>query len=117
MGLLIACGEPTEPEGAPQPTAEPAAQLPEARLRRLTQAEYRQTIADLFGEGVLLPASIEPDQAQGGLVSIGAATSAISPRGVEQYEDAAYQIADQVLAAGPSRDALLPCQPAAVVDA
>lgn len=118
LGLLVACGQPSEPSNTPATPAgpEPSVELAEPALRRLTQSEYRQTLADLFGPDLLLPTSLEPDQEEAGLVSIGAATSAISPRGVGQYEDAALLVAEQVTAAGPARDALMPCVPAAAVD-
>jgi hypothetical protein len=107
-----------EPEGAPPPAPfsveEPAPRPPEATIQRLTTSAYRRTIADLFGPGVVLP-SIEPDVEQEGLLRIGAANAAISPRGVEQFEAAATAIAEQANADGALREGV--CEPVAPDDA
>ena len=44
-----------------------------------------------------------------GLFAVGAATSAISSYGVEKYEAAAYDVAEQVLADPLLRDEWVPC--------
>jgi len=67
------------------------------RLRRLTQVQYRNALVDLFGDDLVLPVSLEPDIREEGFQSIGASSTSISPRGVEQYEDAAYDVAEQVV--------------------
>jgi hypothetical protein len=106
--LLLACGAPREPE--------PTATLPAPALRRLTQAQYRNAVHDVLGADIVIPTGLEPDEAAGGLFSIGAAATTISPRGVEQYEAAAYQIADQVTAEPDRRAQLVPCTPASTRD-
>ena len=99
-GLLFACnGAEKEPPAAdpvelgPVPAVEPAT----PRLRRLTQVQYRNALVDLFGEDLVLPVALEPDVREEGFLSIGASSTSISPRGVEQYEDAAYDVAEQVV--------------------
>jgi hypothetical protein len=67
-----------------------------AALRRLTGAQRSNALRDLFGEDVVLPPVSEPDVSQGGLLSVGATSSTYSPRGVESFESAAFQIAAQV---------------------
>jgi hypothetical protein len=67
------------------------------RLRRLTQVQYRNALVDIFGDDLVLPVSLEPDVREEGFQSIGASSTSISPRGVEQYEDAAYDVAEQVV--------------------
>lgn len=62
---------------------------------RLTARQFENAIRDLFGSEIVLPRNIEPDLEQAGLRQIGAAAATISPRGVERYEGAAYEIADQ----------------------
>ena len=83
---------------------------------RISLAQYRNAIHDLFGEDVAVPPAMEPDTSLSGFVSIGSAQSAVSPRGVEQYEIAAFKIAEQALS-GARRDSLVPCKPSGPADA
>ncbi len=80
------------------PSTEPAVQSPVPTLRRLTIAQYKNTIADVFGDGLLIPSNLEPDIETEGFKSLGAGISAISPVGVERYEMASYSIATQIIA-------------------
>jgi len=98
--------------GAPSPDEARAPmeiELPEPTLRRLNQTQYRQAIHDLFGDHIVTPTSLEPDETIDGLQAIGSAVTTISPRGVEQYEQAAFDIAAQALDTPRHREALLPC--------
>lgn len=81
-------GPPTPAEELEYPAGPPA-------TPRLTAAQYENAIHDLFGPEIIVPRNIEPDLEQAGLRQIGAASTTISPRGVERYEDAAYEIAAQ----------------------
>lgn len=94
-------------EAPPDPPAVPA----QAGAPRLSVAQYRNAVRDIFGQGIAVPPALEPDTSLSGFVSIGAAQSAISPRGVEQYEDAAFKIAGQALSTAARRAALVPCAP------
>lgn len=89
---------------------------PEATLRRLTQSQYRNTIHDLFGDDVLVAGAMEPDRDIDGFFSVGASVTSISARGVEQYESLAYDIAQQLTAAGAHRTSLVTCTPTGNVD-
>ncbi|NCG18728.1 MAG: DUF1592 domain-containing protein [Rhodobacterales bacterium] len=95
---------------------EPEVVPPQAVLRRLTQAQYLNSLADVLTPDVLLPSRLEPDIVEDRLISIGASISAISPLGVERYEDAAFLMTDQVFEPGPIRDALVLCAPTDIVD-
>ena len=100
IATLLACQQP-----APAPTERGAApdwDPPAPVLRRLTASQYKNTVADLFGD-VVLTASLEPDESVEGLLSVGASTGSISALGVENYEALAFDIAEQVLAQDPSR--------------
>lgn len=88
-----------------------------AKLRRLTRSQYANAIRDLFGEAVLVPAALEPDVTRSHSTAVGASESSISPRGTEQYQTAAYEIAEQVLRDPMRRAGVLTCTPAGVVDA
>jgi Protein of unknown function (DUF1592)/Protein of unknown function (DUF1588)/Protein of unknown function (DUF1595)/Protein of unknown function (DUF1587)/Protein of unknown function (DUF1585) len=87
-----------------------------AGLRRLTLAQYRNSIADLLGPGVTVPADFEPDTALSGFASIGAALVSLSPHLVEQFETAALAIAHQALSDTANRAALVGCNPTAITD-
>ncbi|MBI5516656.1 MAG: DUF1592 domain-containing protein [Deltaproteobacteria bacterium] len=90
-------------------------QPPRATLRRLTQAQYRNCIQDLYGEDIAISRPMEPDSVVDGFASIGAAEASISPRGVEQYEALAYDLAEQLLV--PARRArTVGCTPAGPID-
>lgn len=114
FAALVGCGK-DEPARAPQ-LVEPAPAPSEPTLRRLTQHQYRNAIVDLLGEGLVLPTSLEPDTAVDGLLSIGSAVTSVSPLGVEQYEDAALDLAEQALTDASRRDELVGCTPSATVD-
>ena len=101
-------GQPARPVApfAPSPSLMP----------RLTAAQYRNTLEDLFGED--LPRTpIEPDTNPYLFYSIGASTTEVSEQGVEQYGEAAFVIAAAVFA-DPARQArVLACAPASPDDA
>jgi len=115
---IAGCGGITDPSGLDKAATldrdEPGVSLPEPTLRRLTQAQYSNSIRDLLGEGLIFPSNLEPDKSTDGLRAIGASLTTISPRGVEQFEDAAFDLVTQAL--DVDRDALIGCEPAEVVD-
>ena len=106
---------PAGDDGVVDETTAPVVTPPAASVPRLTRLQYRNIIHDVFGDGIVVPANLEPDQDVAGFVAIGAGQSTISPRGVEQYEAAAYDIASQVF--DPERrDEVMGCAPSGVVD-
>ncbi len=109
---LTACEKPDPPVAAPA-----ALQPAPATLPRLTRALYDNTIRDVLGPDLALPATLEPDVAFEHLLTVGSAVAKVSPRGVELYEEAARSLAAQV-AGKPERLAkLLPCTPTGAGDA
>ena len=90
---------------------EPVVAAPETQLTRLTDAQYRNIIRDVFGSSVALPTNLDPVDEVGGLESVGASLSSISALGVERFEAAAYQVAEQVLHDSQLRNSLLYCNP------
>jgi hypothetical protein len=113
LAAIAACAD-LESTPAPLPPV-PAVAAPSG-AQRLSVAQYRNAVHDLFGQNIAVPTALEPDTSLSGFVSIGSAQSAISPRGVEQYEEAAYKIAEQALSSSYQRAALVPCQPAGPAD-
>lgn len=112
--LLLACQEKTTPTPTVLGPA-PDVTAPAPTLRRLTVAQYQNSVQDLLGADLVLPNSLEPDTAIDGLFSIGAAQTSLSPFGVEQYESAAFSLAEQALDES-HRSARVPCTPVAAVD-
>lgn len=81
-------------------------------MRRLTEAQYRNTIADLFGPDIRVSGRFEPIvRPIHELISAGARGASISPAGLEQFDAMARSIAAQVF--DESRRAqFVPCAPA-----
>ena len=79
-------------------------------LRRLTESQYRNSIADIFGPGILVQGRFEPDQRVGGLLAASGTTLSITPSGMEGYAKLADGIARQVVDE-KNRAKLLPCAP------
>jgi len=89
--------------GEPQETAP-------SGLRRLTEAEYRNAIGDIFGRDIEVAGRFEPDLRVEGLLAVGASRVSVTRGGLEQYEDIARNVARQVTDAG-RRDKLVGCGP------
>ncbi|MBC2667821.1 DUF1592 domain-containing protein [Novosphingobium piscinae] len=66
-------------------------------MRRLTEAQYRNTIADIFGTDIRVAGRFEPIvRPAHELIASGARAASISPAGLEQFDAMARQIAAQV---------------------
>jgi Protein of unknown function (DUF1592)/Protein of unknown function (DUF1588)/Protein of unknown function (DUF1595)/Protein of unknown function (DUF1587) len=115
LALSSGCGaEPVRQPG--DRGAAPALSAPAPVLKRLTAAQYSNAVTDLLGEGLVLPSSLEPDAAVEGLYALGAGVGNVSSWGVEKYEEAAFDLAEQALADPTLKAALVPCTPTATVD-
>ena len=114
--LFASCNASTPPPDITPSTDYGAFAPPAPSLRRLTRAQYANAIHDVFGEDVLVAGSMEPDTAVDSFFSVGAAVTGISPRGVEQYETLAYDIARQALASDAKKATLVPCVPSGAAD-
>lgn len=80
-------------------------------MRRLSNAQYVVAVKRLFGDDIFAPDQIEPELRVDGLRAMGSALTSPSPRAVERYEQAAFDIARQALSP-EQRDAWLTCDPA-----
>ena len=85
-------------------------------LRKLTRQEYIESAVALFGDGVLVPPTSEPDFITGGLAAVGAGTTTYSPRGVESFEEAAYALAKQAVEDSGIRSRVVTCEPSNETD-
>jgi hypothetical protein len=79
-------------------------------LRRLSQDQYKVSIADIFGGDIRISSRLEPDPRRDGLIAVGVANASVSAAGFEQYDAAAREIAAQVTDPG-RRDTLIGCKP------
>ncbi len=91
--------------------SEPEAVGPPPTMRRLTEQQYRNTIRDVFGPGIVVVGRFDPITREGGLLAVGASSASITPSGFERFGELAESIAEQVVAPA-NRDYGLPCKPA-----
>src|SRR5215831_3499845 len=89
----------------------PAVPPMKVALRRITETQYRHTIADVFGPEIKINARFEPEQRVDRLLAIGSAQLSLTSSGFEQYFTLASSISDQVLGE-KQRAASVPCRPA-----
>ena len=87
-----------------------------ARVRRMSEAQYENTIAYVFGADIRVGAPFAPLRRTDGLLASGAATAGVTLGELQQIQRSAASIAAQVIDKGnaerPSRrDFLIPCKP------
>jgi mono/diheme cytochrome c family protein len=81
-------------QGAILPAEPPVRFIPgPGGLKRLTSAQYHNTLRDLFGPQVKLPTHLEPDTLVAGSATVGAARIGLSENGVEKFARAAFDLA------------------------
>ena len=90
-------------------SAEAASSGQVVSLRRLTQEEYRNSIADIFGKEIEVRGAFEPTIRIAGLQSTSTAVLSVTPVGFESFSGMADSIAVQVT--GEKYRAKLPCKP------
>ena len=113
------------PSATEAPTAPPTATASEApttaptrtplipgplAMRRLTEAQYRASIADVLGSDISVAGRFEPDNRRDGLLAVGSSFVSVTAAGFEQYDGIARNIAAQALDAA-HRTRLVPCAP------
>jgi Protein of unknown function (DUF1592)/Protein of unknown function (DUF1588)/Protein of unknown function (DUF1595)/Protein of unknown function (DUF1587) len=116
--LVAACtgsipgGSMPRPSGGPgAPQTPPSASAVPAGLRRLTRAQYQNTVRDLLGPSIKLPGELDRDDPEAVFSSVGGYRITTSPAGVLKYEDAAYAIARQVFADPALVQSVVGCDP------
>ena len=80
-------------------------------LRRLTQLQYRNIIAEIFGADIKIGGRFEPDMRENGLLELGAGRASIPAAGLAQYANMARSVAAQVLDEN-HRASFVACTPA-----
>ena len=112
FATLFACQGGGSDSGTFTPRGEaPDLSAPEPQLKRLTESQYLNAIADMFSDQIALTTQVDPLEEVGGLYAIGAGVSTVSPLGTERFETAAFQIAEQSMDDAETRDRLVPCDP------
>ena len=103
---LLGCSRFSEPstDGAPP------------GIRRLTEAQYRNIIADVFGPQISVAARFDAPERVDGLLQIGTSKAAITPSAFERYDQLARSIASQVVSPA-NRRLLVPCTPRSETEA
>jgi hypothetical protein len=94
---LSGCG-PTEPvtQGAPPD------------IRRLTEDQYRNIVADIFGSAIVVGGRFDTPVRTEGLLAVGARNATVTPGALIQLDAIARSIAAQVTSE-PNRRFLIPC--------
>ena len=105
VSVLTACGSAGEPVSVGGPLA----------MRRLTAAQYKQTVADLFGSDIKVAGRFSPDARREGLIAVGTSWGTTTPSNFEQLERMARTIAEQVLDEA-HRAQWVPCEPDSVTE-
>lgn len=100
--FLAICGGPISVPAAPSDSNV-------VSLRRLTEQEYRNSIADIFGKEIEVRGSFEPTKRSNGLAAVSTAFLSVTPVGFESFSKMANDIAAQVTA--EKYRAKLPCAP------
>ncbi len=95
--------------GAAATAAPPAGSSYIASMRRLTEQEYRNSIADIFGNEIEVRGTFEPLIRSHGLSAISSGTLSVTSVGYESFHKMANDIAGQVTA--EKYRAKLPCAP------
>jgi Protein of unknown function (DUF1592)/Protein of unknown function (DUF1588)/Protein of unknown function (DUF1595)/Protein of unknown function (DUF1585)/Protein of unknown function (DUF1587) len=78
--------------------------------RRLTESQYRATVADIFAPDIPVVGRFERELRTDGLIAIGTSEASMSAFSVEQYDASARGITKTVVST-ERRQQLLPCQP------
>jgi hypothetical protein len=99
-------------QSAPEPAVAPStADDGMPTLRLLTQAQYENAIASVFGSDIAVKVRLAPVNRVDGLLEVGARTAMLNTGALDPLESSAREIAAQVVE--PARRAyLFPCKPA-----
>lgn len=106
IGLQAGCSD----MGETPALREPGAVGGPALMRRLTESQYRATVADIFGPEVPVAARFERALRADGLIAVGTSEAGISPFSIEQY-DAAARGAAEFIFDQEHRSQYLACSP------
>jgi hypothetical protein len=110
-GLIGACSLPAPQPEAAAGVSEPGAGGSAKRLRILTEAQYLNTVAYVFGPDIRPVATFPPSQRTDGLIALGTSRGGVTTQQLELYQKAALTVSQ--MAVDPQHRAfLVPCKPA-----
>ena len=109
-GFLVFGGSSLAQESAALPTEPPDSGSGPPLIRRLTESEYRATVADIFGPDIPIVGRFERGLRADGLLAVGTGQAGISSFSFEQYDASAQGVAAAVVNEA-RRGKLIPCQP------
>ncbi|KPH69290.1 hypothetical protein ADT71_00485 [Novosphingobium sp. ST904] len=113
--VAVSLGVGVGADETPKPAVtEPISTGGPATFRRLTEDEYKQSIAQIFSADITVPGRFEPSVREDGLLAIGASKVVVTPAGLEQYVIRAREISSQVLST-ENRVKFLNCAPSSAV--
>lgn len=95
------------------PQAEPAVAKAQPTMRLISTEQYINSVQYIFGEDIEVRANFPQLQRSNGLVSLGAASAAMTLGALEQFDRAARSIAAQVTDESHRRT-LVPCSPESI---
>ncbi len=102
--LITGCGSDSSVNAEPEPVGGPAL------VRRLSESQYRASVADIFGPETPVVGRFERGLRSHGLQAIGTSESGVSPFSIEQYTAVALGVAENVLSEA-RREEMMPCTP------
>ena len=88
---------------------EPAPEGSSPDIRRLTEDQYRNIIADVFGSAIVVGGRFDTPVRTEGLLAVGARNATVTPGSLIQFDEMARSIAEQVFSE-PNRRFLVPCE-------
>ena len=103
VAVLLAACSPSEPQSTGGP----------AVLRRLTQEQYQNIVADVFGSDIIVGGRFDPLERHNGLLAVGAGKTTMTVTALDGYDAIARSVAAQVVDA-THRTWLVPCVPASL---
>jgi hypothetical protein len=109
-GLSLIGVSPVGSAGTPQQASETAIAGGPLVVRRLTEDQYRATVADIFGASIPVVGRFERGLREEGLLAIGTSHAGISPFSLEQYDASAQGVAGAILSE-ENRGRFVPCKP------
>jgi hypothetical protein len=92
------------------PPTEPQAIGGPLEIRRLTESQYRASVADIFGPDIPIVGRFEHGLRAEGLLAVGTSQAGISSFSFEQYDASARGVAAEVVSE-KRREQLVPCKP------
>ena len=90
--------------------AEPAGTSSAARMRLISQQQYFNSLAYLFGPDIAIAAHFAPFRRTDGLLEIGASSAGVTLGQMQEFQRTAGAVADKVVSPA-SRNFLIPCTP------